>query len=349
MTNSLIITITNPDLLAELARYGDPPDQQRIAESALRIGLRALRHARGEVDANSLQQTAEHILVQLEQHVQQHLDTHSQHLLQQFSLDHDGSALNRLAKQQHEQYEKISTLFTETMTRKQVLRRTTQGGSTFEEAVGILVSEIAWRAGDHFDATGTLEGKLSRSKVGDFVITLGNDCAAAGERVVVEAKRDRSYTRSKVLAECKIARDNRAAQVALFVWDREAAASHPPLMRYGQDVVVVWDEQDPTTDSYVTAAYWLARSMVAAHAQNDQVGRVQEHLIADAFDQIVALSSMLDQIKKSGEQIVKHGQLVTTQAVQVQAQLAAQVESLRALVMAPVRAARGGSIEEQDG
>ncbi len=187
MTNSLIITITNPDLLAELNRYGDPPDQQRIAEAALRIGLRALRHARGEVDTNSLQQTAEHILAQLEQHVQQHLATHSQHLLQQFSLDHDGSALNRLAKQQHEQYEKISTLFTETMTRKQVLRKTTQGGMTFEEAVGILVSEIAGRAGDHCDATGMLEGKLSKSKVGDFVITLGNDCAAAGERVVTPA------------------------------------------------------------------------------------------------------------------------------------------------------------------
>jgi hypothetical protein len=347
MTDPLTITVTDPELLAELARYGDEPEQQHIAEAALSIGIQALRHARGEVDAQSLQQTAERILAQLDQRVEQHLSAHSQRLLQQFSLDHPDSVLSRIVTQQdghhrrlvehtNTHYTEIRTSLQEMSTRKQMLRQTSQGGNTFEQAVGLLVSEIASGAGDHCEATGDVEGTISKSKVGDFLITLGSDCAAAGERLVIEAKRDKSYNRDHVLAECKTARENRDAQVALFVWDMEygKARHHPPLVRYGNDVVALWNEHDPTTYIYVEAAYWLARSIVAPPSGNERVARVQERLITGAFEQIMGLSTTLEQIKKAGEQTVKHGQTVVAQSLSVQSQLAAQVDTLRDLVIA---------------
>jgi hypothetical protein len=172
--------------------------------------------------------------------------------------------------------------------------------------------------------------------VGDFVITLGSDCAAADERFVVEAKRDKSYHRDHVLSECKVARENRAAQVALFVWDREygEARQQPPLARHGQDIIVLWDENDPATDIYLTAAYWLARSLVAPKSPgSERLARTHEKLIAGAFEQIKGLSDTLEQIKKSGEKTVKEGQSIVALSLSVQSQLEAQVEVLRDLVM----------------
>jgi hypothetical protein len=197
-----------------------------------------------------------------------------------------------------------------------------------------------------------MEGTISKSKVGDFVVTLGNDCVAAGERFVIEAKRDKEYTREKALSECRVARENRDAQVALFVWDREygQAKHQPPLARYGKDILVLWDEQDATTDAYVDAAYWLARSLLLPQPGNDRMARVQEKLIASTLEQIVALGNTLDQIKKVGEQVVKQGTTIVTQSLAVQAQLAAQVATLRDLVSEqtpPITEETNGNLEEQ--
>lgn len=347
MTNLLTIPIADPELLTELARYGNETEQQRIAEVALRIGLQALRNARGEVDAQTLQQTAEQVLSQLDQRVEQHLTAHSTNLLQQFSLDHPDSALSRIVVRQdghykqlvehtNTHYTQICTSLQDITTRKDMLQRTTQGGGTFEQAVGALLGTIANGAGDSCQATGESEGSISRSKVGDFVITLGSDCAAAGERFVIEVKRDKSYTLDQILSECKVARENRDAHIALFIWNMEygRARHHPPLARYGRDIVVLWDEHDPVTNTYVDAAYWLARSMVSPQSGNERIARVQEKLIAGAFEQIKGLSTSLEQIKKSGEQIVKNGQTIVSQSLSVKSQLVAQVETLRDLVIA---------------
>lgn len=75
--NSLTLTLTDHDILADLERYGDTGEQRRIALVALRLGLQALRHARGEIDALALQQTAERVLEQVEARFNQHLNDHA--------------------------------------------------------------------------------------------------------------------------------------------------------------------------------------------------------------------------------------------------------------------------------
>jgi hypothetical protein len=361
MTDPFTITITDPELLSELARYGDELEQQHIAEIALRIGIQALRNARGEIDTQSLQQTAEHILKQLDQRVEQHLSTQNTNLLQQFSLDNPDSALNRLVHYQQDHYKQIvehtnnhytqiRTSLQEITTRKTMLRHTSQGGGTFEQAVGTVLGAIANGAGDHCKSTGDSEGTINKSRVGDFVITLGSSCTAAGERFVVEAKRDKSYTRDHALAECKTARENRDAQVALFVWDMEygQARHQPPLERHGRDIIVLWDENEPMTNTYIDAAYWLARSIVTPQPREERIARVREKLIAGAFEQIKSLSNTLENIKKAGEQITKQGQTIITQSLSVQSQLEAQIETLRDLVIAPARDTTNETNEPDD-
>jgi len=341
------IAITDPDTLTELARYGDTAEQQRIALVALSLGLHALRHARGEVDALALQQTAERVIAQMDDRVERHLSSHAATLLQQFSLDQPDSALRRL-EQRHEEfysrlvqsngdhYAKIASSLEAMVVRRQNQRQTTQGGQSFEEAVGAVFGELAGGAGDFCDGVGDRDGTSSKCKVGDFVITLGTSCAAAGERFVIEAKRDASYGREKALTECKQARENRDARVAIFVWDLAyGQAKHQPRMaRYGDDIVVLWDERDAATDVYLQAAYWLARSSMLPRPQDDRMVKTQQRLVDGAFEQILGLSAMLEKIKKAGEDVVKKGQEIATTSVNVQSLLAAQVETLRDLTVA---------------
>ncbi len=342
MTGTITLSLTDRDILDELARYGDEGEQQRAALVALRLGLQALRHARGEIDALALQQTAERVLEQVDARFSRHLNDHADLMGRQFSLDTPDSMLQRVVQTS----ETLYTRFTETTgshhsdlvgrlealsTRRQLERRSTQGGAPFEDAVINLFTQIASGAGDRCDGTGSQVGSSLNAKVGDAVITLGPDCAATGERVVVEAKRSQAYTRTKALDECKAARENRSAQAAIFVWDRASTRNQPPLARYGSDIIVLWDEDDPSSDVYVQAAYWLARTLVIPRSHDDGVQQTRRRQVEGAFDQILSLSATIEQIKKAGEAVVKQGHSIVTNTVNLQGQLEAQVDALRSL------------------
>lgn len=340
----MLLPIIDPDLLAELARYGDADAQERIALVSLRLGLQALRHARGEVDALALQQTAERVIDQIESRFTEHLSQHAGLLAQQFSLDQPDSLLQRLTHVTESYYRQVAddngarhtdlvSRLESLSTRRQLLRRSTQGGTPFEEAVIELIGGLAHAAGDQCERTADQEGTVSRAKVGDAVVILGRDCAATGERVVIEAKRSQSYTRAKALEECKTARENRDAQVAIFVWDRASARNQPPLARHGNDIIVLWDEENPASDVYVHAAYWLARGLVVPKPATDHLTRTQQRQVEGAFDQILGLATILEKVKKSGEDVVKKGQEVVALTLTVQGQLEAQVTALRAMTV----------------
>jgi hypothetical protein len=98
------------------------------------------------------------------------------------------------------------------------------------------------------------------------------ESAFAGAAVVFEAKRDATYTVQEALDELDAARKNRDAAVGVFVMARSHASDvFPRFARYGNNVLVVWDDRDPTTDAYLHAAILLGiglvtRTETAAHA-----------------------------------------------------------------------------------
>jgi hypothetical protein len=98
--------------------------------------------------------------------------------------------------------------------------------------------------------------------VGDVVLTLGPEHAAAGSRIVVEAKQDASYRLADALGEIEHARKNRKADIGVFVFSKRTADWQiAPLGRYGNDVVLVWDCDDPASDVIFTAGMSLARAL----------------------------------------------------------------------------------------
>src|SRR5262249_36891664 len=115
-----------------------------------------------------------------------------------------------------------------------------------------------------FEPTGNAAGALGRCKKGDAVLRFTDESAFVGSGVVFEAKRDATYTVQKALDELDGARRNREAVAGVFVMARSHAADlFPRFARFGNNVLVTWDDQDPATDPYLHAAVLLGMALVA--------------------------------------------------------------------------------------
>ena len=102
--------------------------------------------------------------------------------------------------------------------RKQEALRSTRHGLEFESALYACVAEIGQATGDIVERTAGSAGLIRGCKVGDVLLTLGSEHAAAGSCIVIEAKEDASYRLRSALSEIEVARKNRDACVGLFVF-----------------------------------------------------------------------------------------------------------------------------------
>jgi hypothetical protein len=140
--------------------------------------------------------------------------------------------------------------------------RSTQHGHTFEDAACEFIEKEVLKAGDLPIRTGATTGLIKNCKVGDLVVELGADCMAAGEKFVVEAKEDASYTVAKALVELDTAKKNRGASVGLFLFSVQTAPQAIEMLsRNGDDVLVVWDAERIESDVILRAGLSLAKAL----------------------------------------------------------------------------------------
>ena len=199
----------------------------------------------------------------------------------EFSLDEEGSALARMRSEllagiekQRETNEKFQGDVIERLAdmtaRKQESERSTRHGKEFEVAVFDYVSERSQLAGDIATHVGETTGIIRNNKE----VKLGQEHVAAGAKIVVEAKQDASYTLQKALDELKGARENRGADVGIFVFSKRTVSDEiSSFFRQGNDVVVVWDSEDPGSDAYFDAGLSVAKALsVRSKTHGEEVG-----------------------------------------------------------------------------
>ena len=77
--NTLVIEllISDPEIIGEIHKYSDPVERDAYAMAALRIGVTALKHANGALDARTIRQEGERLF----HSVEQLLSTQSSHLI----------------------------------------------------------------------------------------------------------------------------------------------------------------------------------------------------------------------------------------------------------------------------
>jgi hypothetical protein len=182
-------------------------------------------------------------------------------------LLHDqGNAQADIAKRHEERQTMFEKEIREALTRIETKRtqdlKTPRGGLDFEDAVTSFVRAATQGAPCIFDITGSAAG-IGRCKKGDAVLRFTAESAFAGAGVVFEAKRDSSYTVQMALDELDAARKNRDAAAGVFVMARSHAGdAFPRFARYGNNVLVTWDDQDSSSDAYIHAAILLGMGLV---------------------------------------------------------------------------------------
>lgn len=257
-----------------------------------------------------------------------------------FNLNNPESALSRLKtnleqtlrdyeKRNLEFREKVLEKLTEIKTRREEELRSTLHGALFEDQLGSLLAAEAQRLGDIHEATGNSTGKIKNCKVGDHVIALGPESAAPGARIAFEAKEDRSYSLAKALDEIETARKNREAQLGVFVFSaRTAPEDLEPLVRYGSDIVVVWDAEDANSEIRLRSAFSIARALCVklgeqAHDVSAAVGEI-ESATRDVEKQI----KYLDEFEKWAGTIESNAKKIAERSDKMRAALARQVKLL---------------------
>jgi hypothetical protein len=76
----LVLSLRDPEVVEELVALADPRERAEHAATALRIGLLALRSARGQVDADAVRGEVDRMLLELRKGLEHHRD-HLQHEL----------------------------------------------------------------------------------------------------------------------------------------------------------------------------------------------------------------------------------------------------------------------------
>ena len=224
-------------------------------------------------------------------------------------LLHEQSATQlTLAKRQEERQLQFEKEVREALVRMETKRtqdlKTTRGGLDFEDAVVSFLRAATQGAPCLFDATGSTSG-VGRSRKGDAVVRFTDESAFAGAGVVFEAKRESGYSVQKALDELSAARKNRNADAGVFVMARSHAGDvFPRFARHGNNVLVVWDDQDPATDAYLHAAILLGLGLITRMKTAGDAGDIAS--LRDVEGRIECELSRLEKMEKHSDSIRKN-------------------------------------------
>jgi hypothetical protein len=256
------------------------------------------------------------------------------------TLDDDGSPLSLLrreflhvvgeVKRSNDEFQKeIRAVFEAMKARRSEAARSTAHGLDFEADVCSFVEAESRRLNDVFELTKDSVGAIARCKVGDCVLSLGAETAAPDSRIVFEAKDDKAYTSRNVREDLQTARENREAQVGVFVWSRSSApAETEPLIRHGNDIIVVWDRDDATSDVYLRTAISLARFMVVQEKKSSEHTAADLREMESAIDAITRDLATLDQIVTWADTVKSNGEKISGKASSLKRKVEEQLDTL---------------------
>jgi hypothetical protein len=259
---------------------------------------------------------------------------------QEFSLDHEQSALARIRREllriieserdsrerfQREVLEKLASM----VATRQEVARSPRHGCDFESHVFDLLHSRSQDAGHVATRVGNTTGVIKHCKVGDVLIVLGPEHAAAGAKVVVEAKEQEGFGLDDALAEIEKARKNRESAIGLFVFSsRTAPTGLRPFSRYGDDVLVIWNEDDPGTDVLLDAGLSVATALCTRAAAQREAKSADFAAIEIAIREIERQISGLDEITTFTGTIKSNSEKILRRASLMRSSLEDQVSAL---------------------
>jgi len=268
------------------------------------------------------------------------VDTAQKQISAEFTLDSDTSALARLRKELLGLMEKgnadsqkmltdIHGLVESLHVRKEEAARSTTHGDQFETGLYQLVEKHLRDAGDIVTPTGNTTGTIRNCKKGDIVVEINTEHVAAGSKIVLEAKDDASYNIQSALAEIDEARKNRDAEIGVFVFSTNTAPDGmKTFRRYGKDILVVWDIDNPDSDIFVEVVLSLAKGLCSQAENKDSRSEADIEKMNIAIRDIEKQSGYFDEIITFSETIKKSGDKIINRVMTMRDKILKQVGML---------------------
>ena len=142
-----------------------------------------------------------------------HFGEDGQIIKELFNPNREGSPLHILKKELDGNLYEIREKLGINIAIKEVEERGTKKGLDFEDECKKKLQWIARIHSDKLENTGTTKGKITSSKKGDFVLTLGD----SGKKIVFEMKNMSNIPQKYIHKELKEAIENREADYGIFV------------------------------------------------------------------------------------------------------------------------------------
>lgn len=236
------------------------------------------------------------IIALIEARVQELVEAKIDTVLEQFSLDNNGSAMSRLKAMLSESFGQINhSLGIKAATAMEAEKGHVKG-IEFEKDLYTAFAEIGRAVGDETELVRGAVGVVARCKKGDFLATLGEASGAPGVKLAVEVK-EQFIRLKEAMNELQNAKENREAAYGIFVFAR---GCEPPevgdFRRIGEDFYVTVDKEDLATNRpliYFESAYKISRALAVATARRKAAGTLD---IQKIHDQLNALSTWSDRI-----------------------------------------------------
>jgi hypothetical protein len=129
------------------------------------------------------------------------------------------------------------------------------------------------------------------------------------------------------------ARKNRDAQLGVFVFSKQTAPEGlMPFSRYGDDLVVVWDAEEPSTDLYLSAAYSVARALAVRVGKQDGQSEEAVRQIQLATRALEKQLQYLDDLHTWGQTVQSNGAKITDRTERMKKDILEEIERLDAQV-----------------
>jgi len=276
-------------------------------------------------------QNKQGVIALIEARVQELVEAKLDEVLQQFSLDEDGSAMCRLKLMLSEFFGQLNqSLGIKAATAAEAERGHIKG-IVFEEDLYSVFAELGNQLGDGTELVRGTVGAVSRCKKGDFLATLGDTSGAPGFGIVVEVK-DQPLRLKDAIDELQEAKKNREAVSGIFVFARGTEpAEIGDFRRIGEDFYVTVDKDDLAAAKplmFLDSAYKIARALAVAAARKEEAGELDLQAIQDQLDALASWTDRISDMATKARTIQSSGKLIEQCANELKADLDSRIAAM---------------------
>ena len=225
--------IQDPDIVSFFNNLNESDIPEQKLEYALKVGIVAIKSIGVAGNINYVEKAFNNLDEKMSQKLESafgedgkfsgvlknHFGEDGMIIKELFDPNRDGSPLHSLRSDLEKHLSEIRDKLGIRATEEEFIEKSTQKGFDFEDECEKKLGWIADIHSDKLERTGNEAGRISKSKKGDFVLTLGD----VDKKIVFEMKNRDSLGLPEIQKELKEAMENRGAEYGIYVVKKKSA------------------------------------------------------------------------------------------------------------------------------